>query len=338
MSARAPVPQDLDRDSDLEQRAWTEDEKQEILRCARNNVAQGDADKQEIMRRDSDLEQRAWTEDEKQEILRCARNNVAQGDADKQEIMRRDSDLEQRAWTEDEKQEILRCARNNVAQGDADKQEIMRRDSDLEQRAWTEDEKQEILRCARNNVAQGDADKQEIMRRDSDLDEKRTRSDAEKREILRRVRENIARPDATKRRQSEGSADDVADFDPVRRTAWPQLEPPMEPRTLDASLDDLVAARVETAFAGQHEYILEVMATALAESVLKERRRYERQIGKLKHEVESLKGDHTAADLQQFGQKLEVTLAKASELVERLDRGPLDLPSPLSARRSSSVN
>ena len=43
-------------------------------------------------------------------------------------------------------------------------------------------------------------------------------------------------------------------------------------------------------------------------------------------------------NLQQYGQKLDVTLAKASELIERLDRGPLDLPSPLSTRRSSSVN
>jgi hypothetical protein len=35
---------------------------------------------------------------------------------------------------------------------------------------------------------------------------------------------------------------------------------------------------------------------------------------------------HIAANLQRFGQKLDTTLAKANELVERLDRAPLNLP------------
>jgi hypothetical protein len=67
---------------------------------------------------------------------------------------------------------------------------------------------------------------------------------------------------------------------------------------------------------------------------------HERQLAELKREVESLKADHTVMDLQQFAEKLDGMLAKANELVERLDRNraPLDLPSPLAARRSSSVN
>jgi hypothetical protein len=57
-------------------------------------------------------------------------------------------------------------------------------------------------------------------------------------------------------------------------------------------------------------------------------------------DVQPIKADHTAAHLQQFGKKFDGMLAKANELVERLDRdrGPIELPSPLSARRSSSVN
>jgi hypothetical protein len=38
-----------------------------------------------------------------------------------------------------------------------------------------------------------------------------------------------------------------------------------------------------------------------------------------------LKADYTVANLQQFGQKLDATIAKASELIERLDRGPIDV-------------
>ena len=64
----------------------------------------------------------------------------------------------------------------------------------------------------------------------------------------------------------------------------------------------------------------------------------ERRIAELKRDVESLKADHTAMGLQQFCDKLDRSVARCTELIDRLDRGPIDLPSPLSARRSSSVN
>ena len=80
----AIVPEDLDgeRDCDPEQRTWSEDEKREILCRARDIIAQGDDEKQEITRRDGDLdEKRTWSDAEKREILRCARENVARRDA-----------------------------------------------------------------------------------------------------------------------------------------------------------------------------------------------------------------------------------------------------------------
>lgn len=63
-----------------------------------------------------------------------------------------------------------------------------------------------------------------------------------------------------------------------------------------------------------------------------------RQIAELKREVDTLKADHSAMGLQKFSDKLERAMARCTELIDRLDRGPIDLPSPLSARRSSSVN
>jgi hypothetical protein len=65
---------------------------------------------------------------------------------------------------------------------------------------------------------------------------------------------------------------------------------------------------------------------------------HERQITELKRDVESLKADHTAMGLQQFGDKLDRTWGRCAEGIDRLDRGPIELPSPLAARRSSSVN
>jgi len=86
MTIPAIVPEDLDsdRNGDLEQRAWSEDEKQEILRRARDNIAQGYDEKQEILRRDGDLdEQRTWSDDERREILRRARENISRRDDEK---------------------------------------------------------------------------------------------------------------------------------------------------------------------------------------------------------------------------------------------------------------
>ena len=76
------------------------------------------------------------------------------------------------------------------------------------------------------------------------------------------------------------------------------------------------------------------MAHAIADMTME----HERQLAELKREVESLKADHTAMGLQQFSDKLDRTVARCTELIDRLDRGPIELPSPLSARRSSSVN
>ena len=185
-------------------------------------------------------------------------------------------------------------------------------------------------------------EKQRILHRDGDPDEPRTWTDDEKREILRRARETARRdatglvrkvkedarqaPEKYKLPRSEGSADDLADIaralpDPVSRTAWPQTEPPMGPRTLGASLDDLVAAQVETAFAQQHDYILEVMATVVGEWVCKERRRYERH---LRREVRELQIELS---------NLQSTLAELREVMALERAKTLDLPNPLTRRR-----
>ena len=223
-----------------------------------------------------------------------------------------DGDLEHRARTEDEKKEILRRARDNIAKGEDEKQQMLRRDGE---RTWSEDEKREILRRARENIARGDATR-----------------------LTKKIEENAHELFESYKRRQQSEADDVADtspahFDPVQRPAGPQPQPPMG-RTLDGSLDDLVAGRIETAIVGQRNFVTEV----IAESIAKERRRYERQIAGLKREVESLKADHTAAGLQQFSDKLDRTLGQCAELIDRFDRRVIDIPNPLSPRRSSSVN
>jgi hypothetical protein len=53
---------------------------------------------------------------------------------------------------------------------------------------------------------------------------------------------------------------------------------------------------------------------------------HERQIAKLQREVEGLKADHAAMGFMQFAEKLDRTLAQCTELIDRLDRGPIDLP------------
>jgi hypothetical protein len=109
-------------------------------------------------------------------------------------------------------------------------------------------------------------------------------------------------------------------FDPVRRQ-WPRPEPPKPERKLDTMPIDW-QERIDAAIESERATTYEVIAHAIAETTAE----YERQLAELRSEVESLKADHTAAHLQQFGQKLDATLAKASEVVERLNRAPLDLP------------
>ena len=92
--------------------------------------------------------------------------------------------------------------------------------------------------------------------------------------------------------------------------------------------------RIDAAIESERATTYEVIAHAIADMTVE----HERQIAELKREVETLKADHTAMGLQQFSDKLDRTLAQCTELIDRLDRGPIELPSPLSARRSSSVN
>ena len=92
--------------------------------------------------------------------------------------------------------------------------------------------------------------------------------------------------------------------------------------------------RIDAAIESERATTYEVMAHAIADMTVE----HERQIAVLKREVESLKADHTVANLQQFGQKLDVTLGRCAEPIDRLDRCPIELPSLLSARGSSSVN
>ena len=92
--------------------------------------------------------------------------------------------------------------------------------------------------------------------------------------------------------------------------------------------------RIDAAIESERARTYEVVADAIADMTVE----HERQIAKLQREVESLKADHTAMGLQQFCDKLDRTVARCTELIDRLDRGPIELPSPLSARRSSSMN
>jgi hypothetical protein len=117
-----------------------------------------------------------------------------------------------------------------------------------------------------------------------------------------------------------------------RQRDW-RAERPKEAQRIDTMPIDwpeCIDAAIETERATTYEVIAHAIAETTAE--------YERQIAELKCEVESLKADHTAMGLQQFSAKLDRTVAQCTELIDRLDRGPIELPSPLSARRSSSVN
>ena len=93
---------------------------------------------------------------------------------------------------------------------------------------------------------------------------------------------------------SDASAND-AYFDPIESTGWPE---PSEQDNLDTRFEDLIAARVEKLFAGQHQYVLAVMAQALANSVEtdgvtgqaleRERRQHRRDVRKLQAQIENL--------------------------------------------------
>jgi hypothetical protein len=229
--------------------------------------------------RDGDLEQRAWSEDEKQEILRRARETVAR--SDDQEILRPSDDTEPRTFSDDERREILRTARANIAS--YEKPEIVGDDGDCLQRGWTEHEKTEILNQARANI----------------------RRDASSGLITKVKMQDVfeARPPRQPRQRYQRRRRAYFD-DPIETTGWP--EPPSEQDNLDTRFEDLIAARVEKLFAGQHEYILAVMAQALADSVERdgivaqalerERRHNRREARKLQAQIENLQ--HALGELR----------------------------------------
>ena len=157
-------------------------------------------------------------------------------------------------------------------------------------------------------------------------------TDDEKKEILRRARATVAQRDEDDA-ETFDDPEDLLSFDPVQRQQARRDERPNEVRRLDTSPIDW-QERIAAAIESERATTYEVMAHAIADMTVE----HERQIAELKREVEILKADHTAMGLQQFSDKLDRTLAKCTELIDRLDRGPIDLPSPLSARRSSSVN
>jgi hypothetical protein len=149
--------------------------------------------------------------------------------------------------------------------------------------------------------------------------------------VLQRARELVARShDVPAQPEPPPTFDDPGDL--RRQRGW-RAERPKPERKLDTMPVDW-QRRIDEAIESERATMFEVIAHAIAEMTAE----HERQLAKLMSDVASLKADHTAADLKQFGQKLDATIAKASELIDRLDRGPLDLPSPLSARRTSSVN
>ena len=181
----------------------------------------------------------------------------------------------------------------------------------------TNEEKKLVLARARAFVRDDEQDEREAL--------EASRANFERRN---RRSENHSAVDPEK----PATADFRPHFDPVRRQ-WPRPEPPKPERKLDTMPIDW-QERIDAAIESERATTYEVIAHAIAEMTAE----HERQIAELKREVESLKADHTAMGLQQFADKLDRTLAQCTELIDRLDRGPIELPSPLSARRSSSVN
>jgi hypothetical protein len=169
----------------------------------------------------------------------------------------------------------------------------------------TNEEKKLVLARARAFVRHDEQDKREAL-------------DASRTDFGRRNKrgENYCAVDPEKL----ATADFRPHFDPARRQ-WPRPEPPKQERKLDTMPIDW-QHRIDAAIESERATTYEVFAHVVAELSAE----HEGQIAKLKSEVESLKADHTAADLKQFGQKLDATIAKASELIDRLDRGPINLP------------
>ena len=232
--------------------------------------------------RDDDLEQRAWGEDEKQEILRRARETLARSD-DQDTLPRYDDVDEQRSFSDDERRAIFHRAHALLVGHETP--EIV--DDD---RTWSEDEKQQILQTARANIRCDAATGMITKVKMQDPFE------AEEPEEAHQPRQRYQR-----RRRSEASGDDVAHRayrDPIRGTAWPA---PRE-GNLDITLEGLIASRVESAFAEQHDYVCELMAQVLANSVErdgsvaqaiadaieKERRQHRREARELKARIGTL--------------------------------------------------
>jgi hypothetical protein len=222
--------------------------------------------------RDGD-QQSAYSEDKKERILRDARATAAH--SDDQDILPRDLD---QPFSDDERRSILHRAHALLVGHETP--EIV--DDD---RTWSEDEKQQILQTARANIRCDAA---------TGMITKVKMQDAFEAEApeARQPRQRYQR-----RRRSEAGADE-AYRDRIEGTAWPA---PRE-GNLDITLEGLIGARVETAFAGQHDYILEIMAQALAgsvdkdgvveraiaDAVEKERRQHRRDVRELKARIGTL--------------------------------------------------
>lgn len=181
----------------------------------------------------------------------------------------------------------------------------------------TNEEKKLVLARARAFVRDDEQDEPEAL--------EASRANSERRN---RRSENHSAVD----REKTATTDFRPHFDPVRRQ-WPRPEPPKPERGLDTAPIDW-QARIDEAIESERATMFEVIAHAIAEMTAE----HDHQIAALKSDVESLKANHTAMGLQQFSDKLDRTLAQCTDLIDRLDRGPIELPSPLSARRSSSVN
>jgi hypothetical protein len=194
-----------------------------------------------------------------------------------------------RQWSQSEKQQILNDARATLAR--CDDQEIPRRDGN--QKTWSAAEKAEVLRTARD-----------ILRRDATtgMITKVTYNAPAARQADAASEARQPRQRRQWRRRAEASADD-AYFDPIESIGWPE---PSEQDNLDTRFEDLIADRVEKLFAGQHQYVLAVMAQALADSVERdgvtgqalerERRQHRRDVRKLQAQIENLQ--HALGELR----------------------------------------
>ena len=145
-----------------------------------------------------------------------------------------------------------------------------------------EEKKLEILARARAFVRDDEQDEQEAL--------EASRANFERRN---KRSENYSAVDPEK----PATADFRPHFDPVRRQ-WPRPEPPKPERKLDTMPIDW-QERIDAAIESERATTYEVVAHVIAEMTAE----HERQIAELKSEVESLKADHTAMGLQQFGRQ-----------------------------------